>query len=188
MRARMFLIMIAALPAYLLSGFAVGDDKVPKPGTFTYRVLGLFSKDREKDLTEAFKELADIKLVSINFGDAEITVEFVPAKAFPDAKPEQVMEQLKQKLKTATHHTFSIKPRRTTSRDKLLEVTISVAGLDCKGCCLAAYEAIAGVDGVEQATASFKEGKVTALIDPAKTDRTKLEESLLKRGVQVTKP
>ena len=53
-------------------------------------------------------------------------------------------------------------------------VVIPAAGLDCKACCLAAYETISGIDGVEQATASFKEGRITALIDPLKTDRAKL--------------
>ena len=58
----------------------------------------------------------------------------------------------------------------------------------CKACSLGAYEAIAGIDGVEQATTSFKEGKVTALIEPTKTDHAKLEDGLRKRGVTVTKP
>ncbi len=35
--------------------------------------------------------------------------------------------------------------------------------------------------GVEQATASFKVGLVTAWIDPAKTDRAMLEEALRKK-------
>ena len=44
-----------------------------------------------------------------------------------------------------THHTFGVKPRRTVPRDKLQQVVIPVAGLDCKACCLAAYEAVAGM-------------------------------------------
>jgi copper chaperone CopZ len=65
---------------------------------------------------------------------------------------------------------------------------IPAAGLDCKACCLAAYEAVAAIDGVEQATASFKEGKITALIDPARTDPAKLEDALRKKGVSLGKP
>jgi hypothetical protein len=38
---------------------------------------------------------------------------------------------------------------------------------------------------VERATASFREGLVTALIDPDKIDRAKLEAALVKRGVQL---
>ena len=62
-------------------------------------------------------------------------------------------------------------------------VEIPVVGLDCKACCLAAYEAIYKLEGVERATASFKDGLVTAWIDSEKTDRTKLEAALKQRNV-----
>ena len=81
--------------------------------------------------------------------------------------------------------TFGAKPLRTTSLDKLKLIEIPVAGLDCKACSLAAYEAVYKLEGVERATASFREGKVTALIDPTKTDRAKLEAALKKREVDV---
>ena len=42
-----------------------------------------------------------------------------------------------------------------------------MAGHDCKGCNFGLYRAIASIDGVERAVASFKEGYVTAWIDPA---------------------
>ena len=172
-----------------LVGPAAADDKpVPKPERFTYKVLGLFAKDREADLREGFKELTDITLIAVNFDDGEFTVEFAPAKVFPNQKPERVVELVNDKLRQATHHTFGVKPRRTVPRDKLTPVVIPVAGLDCKACCLAAYEIVAKIDGVEQATASFKDGRVTALIDPSKTDRSALEDALRKRGVSVGKP
>ena len=184
MRVSLFIVTLLGLAP----GLSFADDKPGKPEMLTYRVTGLFSKDREKDLQEAFKELPGIALVAINFDDAEITIELIPTKVFPDAKPNQILERLDQKIRSVTKNTFALKPKRTISRDKLEEVVIVVSGLDCKACCLAAYESIAGIDGVEQATASFKEGKVTALIDPKKTDRTKLEEALRRRGVQVAKP
>jgi hypothetical protein len=62
-------------------------------------------------------------------------------------------------------------------------VEIPVVGLDCKACCLAAYEAIYRLDGVEQATASFQVGLVTAWIDPAQTNQALLEEALRKKEV-----
>ena len=58
-----------------------------------------------------------------------------------------------------------------------------IAGLDCKGCSYAAYLAVYKIEGVENATASFKEELVTAWIDPSKTDRATLEEALAKRDV-----
>jgi copper chaperone CopZ len=173
----------------LFSSPAAADDKPePKAEKITYRVVGLFSPDREKDLRAGFEELPDFKLVAVNFDDAEITVEFSPAKLWPGQKPERVTELVNDKVRAATSHTFGVKPRREVARDKLQQVVIPAAGLDCKACCLAAYEAVANVEGVYQATASFKEGRVTALFDPAKTDRAKLEDALRKKGVDLGKP
>jgi copper chaperone CopZ len=182
------LFFMAGLLAVSLPVTVAADDKPANPERITYRVLGLFSADREKDLRAAFEELPDLKLVGVNFDDAEITIEFVPGKVFPGQKPERVVELIDQQVRAQTHHTFSVKPRRTVPRDKLKPVVIPVAGLDCKACSLAAYEAVAAIDGVEQATASFKEGRITALIDPKRTDQTKLEEALRKKGVQLGKP
>ena len=177
-------VFIAFLPA-----MAAADDKpAPRPERFTYRVLGLFSRDREADLRKGFEDIPDIKLVAVNFDDAELTLEFAPAKLFPGQKPDRAVELVNDRVRQATHHTFGVKPRSTVPKDKLREVVIPVGGLDCKACCLAAYEIVAQIDGVMQATASFKEGKVTARFDPSKTDRAKLEEVLRKRGVHVGPP
>ena len=178
------------LPTVMLIGClgfrAAADDRpAPKSETITYRVTGLFSKDREADLSEAFKELPNFKVVAIDFDHAEVTLEFTPGKLFPGQKPERVTELVNDKVRSVTHATFGIKPRSTVARGKLKEVVIPVAGLDCKACCLAAYEIVAQVDGVVQATASFKDGRVTARIDPSRTDQSKLEEALRKRGVAV---
>jgi hypothetical protein len=48
-----------------------------------------------------------------------------------------------------------------------------------------AYEPIYRLEGVERATASFKEGRVTAVIDPEETSREKLETAVKQRGVQL---
>jgi hypothetical protein len=156
----------------------------------TYRLTGLFSREREKDLRAGFEELSpDFKLIAVNFDDAEITIEFSPAKLWPGQKPERVTELVNDKVRTVTHATFGVKPRRTILRDKLKQVEIVAHGCDCKACNLAAYEAVASVEGVYQATASFKDARVIALIDPTKTDKAKLEEALRKKGVKIgTKP
>lgn len=181
-------LLLAALLAGTVSAQEKAKDNPAKAVQATYRLVGLFSADREKDLRAAFEDIEDVTLVGVSFDEAEVTVEFVPAKAFPGAKPEQVLERFDQKLRTATRSTFSVKPRRTIARDKLEAIVIPAAGLDCKACCLAAYEAVAVIDGVYHATASFKEGRVTALIDPAKTDKSKLEEALRKKNVALGKP
>ena len=169
----------------LAVGVAAEDRPAQRPERITYRVTGLFSKDREADLRAAFRDLPEIKLVAVDFDHAEATLEFAPVKLFPGQKPERVTELVNDKVRSVTHATFGIKPRSAVARDQLKEVVIPVAGLDCKACCLAAYEIVAQVDGVVQATASFKDGRVTARIDPSKADQAKLEEALRKRGVAV---
>ncbi len=150
-----------------------------------HQITGLFSTEREADLRETFKELPEFKLVSIDFKNAEASFEYDSAKVFPNAKPEQVVERFDNLLRQASRHTFGIKPLRSLPKDKLTLIEIPVVGLDCKGCCLGAYDAIYRLPGVEMATASFKLGRVTALVNPEKIDRVELETALKQRGVQL---
>ena len=153
-----------------------------------HQITGLFSTDRAEDLREAFAKIPQVKLLKIDFKNAEATLEYDPTKVFPNTKPDQVLQKLDSALKMASNHTFGIKPLRTVPLEKLKWIEIPVVGLDCKACCLAAYESIYKLEGVEQATASFRDGLVTALIDPGKTDRARLEAALKKKGVQLTAP
>jgi len=164
------------------------DDKSDVPQRFKHQITGLFSTEREADLREAFETIPNIKLVAIDFANAEATLEYVPATIFRNVKPHERIGRLDNLLKTASHHTFGVKPLRSVPREKLERIEIAVAGLDCKACCLAAYEAIFRLNGVETATASFREGRVTALIDPSKTNRIRLEAALKQRGVEVKAP
>jgi len=148
-----------------------------------HRITGLFSRDREDDLRESVKRMANVALVSIDFDNGEATFEYDAAKIFKDSKPKDYLERFDNMLRSASSHTFGARPLCTTPKDKLARIEIGIAGNDCKGCNLAAYESISKIDGVEQATASFKDGKVTALIDPSKTNKSALEEALKKRQV-----
>jgi copper chaperone CopZ len=173
----------------LIIGVAAADEKnPPRPQRLTLRVTGLFAPDREKDLREDFAGVPDVKLVAVDFEFAEITVEFVPGKAFPGTAPKDFPAALDGKLGQASHHTFRVKPRSTVPRTKLKTVVIPVAGLDCKACAFGAYEAVARIDGVEQATASFKDKRVTARIDPEKTTQAALEAALRRAEVQIPRP
>jgi hypothetical protein len=157
-----------------------------EPQTFKYRVTGLFDHERENDLREAAKKMTDVSIVSIDFDVAEVTFSYDPEKLFQKGtKEKDRLERFDGLLRQASSHTFGAKPLSTTPKEKLTRVQIAVVGPDCKGCCLAAYEYVAKVDGVEQATASFKDGLVTALIDPEKTNRAALEDALKKRQVQL---
>jgi copper chaperone CopZ len=156
--------------------------------TVTHRITGLFMPTREADLRSALETMPGIEMVRLHFDYAEATFTYDPAKAFPGAKPADIIKRFDEKLRSASRHTLGVQPLTTTPKNKLKRIEIPVAGLDCKACCLAAYECIYKLEGVEQATASFKEGRVTALIDPEKTNRATLESALKGRSVTVKTP
>jgi copper chaperone CopZ len=171
----------------LFAAVPTAAEDQPKPvQPVKHRVTGLFSPDRQDDLRLLVQEkLPNIKLVSIDYENSEATFEYDADKLFDKPKPEQIIERFDNLLRTHSVSTFGIKPLCTIPKDKLTRIEIPVVGLDCKGCCLGAYDAISRVEGVERATASFKEGLVTAVIDPTKTNRMALEEALTKVGVQL---
>lgn len=171
-----------------VSSISQAEDAPAGNVTVKHQITGLFASDREQDLQAVFEKLPDIKLIKIDFENAEATVQYDPAKVFPGAKPEQIIERFDNLVRGASNHTFGVKPLRTVDREKLKRIEIAVAGLDCKACCLAAYEAIFRLKGVESATASFKEGRVTALINPEMIDKVELETALKQRGVEVKMP
>ena len=164
------------------------DETLKDVSTAKHQITGLFSVDRQKDLRDIIEKLPDFNLVSIDFEYAEVTFQYDQAKVFPGAKAEQVVERFDNLLRGSSNHTFGVKPLSTVEKDKLKRVEIPVVGLDCKACCLGAYEAVFRLKGVECATASFKEGRVTALINPDLIDRVELETALKQRGVEIKVP
>lgn len=171
-----------AVLVLLTVGPLVGAESVK------YQVLGLFMPGRDRDLRDVVGGIPEIRLVSVDYANAEATFDFDAAKVFPGAKPGEVLQRLDDRIRHASRGSFSVKPVRTMPLAKLQFVEIKVVGLDCKACSLAAYEAIYKLDGVERATASFREGRVTAHIDPKRIDRAALEAALRKRGVDVPAP
>jgi hypothetical protein len=148
-----------------------------------YRVTGLFQPDRVDDLREELKQWPDVTLVSVDYQTAEAEFKFDPTVVFPGAKPAQWVEQFNTKLRGMTRGTFGVRALSTIPREQLKLVEIPIFGLDCKGCSFAAYNAVSQLPGVEQATASFKEGRLTAWINPEETDQSKLEAALKQRRV-----
>lgn len=169
----------------LLTATSMGlaDDKADATQSTKHQVTGLFSQERVADLQKTVEKMPGLQLVSVDFATSEATFKYDPARLFPNANPEQTVEQFDNLLKQASRHTFGIKPLCKIPREKLKRVEIPILGLDCKACSLAAYEIVYRLEGVEQATASFREGLVTAWIDPEKTRPEMLEEALLKRNV-----
>ncbi len=117
---------------------------------------------------------------------AEATFEFDPAVAFPReplAKAEVHLQRFSERLRSVSKETFSVLPLRTTPLESLEWIEIPLEGLDCMACSLTVYEALMMTKGVEQATASFKEGRALVLIDPKKVDQDALWKPLRERGV-----
>lgn len=178
------------VPLVLLVGAVIAgqaEEPAAEPAPVKHRITGLFSPDRQADLREVVATLPEIKLVSIDFDRAEAAFVYDAKKAFPGAKPEQIVERLDNLLRTNSYSTFGAAPLATAPKEQWTRIEVPVAGLDCKGCCLAAYEAVYKLDGVVQATASFKDGRVVAQVAGTKTDRAALEEALQKKGIEVPK-
>lgn len=167
----------------LVGVLIVAPSAHAEPTSTNVRIAGLFSPDREKDLRELFEQWPEVKLVRIVFARSEAELSFDSEKIFPKAKPADVIARLNDRVRSLSNSTFGVKPLSEVPWDKLTLVEIPIAGLDCKACCLAAYEMVARIDGVEAATASFREGRLTATIDPTKTTKAKLEAVLKERGV-----
>lgn len=176
--------MLALTLMVIVSASLLADD-APPPGVqqVKHQVTGLFCVEREADLAELMQTIPSIKLVSVDFPSSTAVFEYDAAKVFPGAKLDQIVPRFHDMLAGPSRGSFGIKSLATIPDDKLTKIEIPVAGLDCKACSFAAYNAIARVEGVERATASFKLGTVTAMIDPAKTNREALEKMLKERGV-----
>lgn len=187
--ARFCLLVLGSGLVWLLfdcTGLVEAQEKAAEIKTFKHQITGLFCPEREQDLRALCQQkLARLKLVSIDYASAEATFAYDPAVVFPGAKPEQYVERLDNELRNASQHTFGAKPLRTIAKEKLQLVEIPIAGLDCKACSLAVYEMMARLPGVEQANASFRSGRATALIDPEKIDQARIEMALKERGVSI---
>ena len=182
----MKLILITMFSLFATTVAFAADDKPAESQPVKHRITGLFSPDREADLKKVFAEkIPEVKLVSVDFKNSEATFEYDADKLFNKPKPEQLIERFDNVLRTHTLGTFGIRAICTIPKDKLEFIEIPIVGLDCKGCCLAVYETIYKIDGVEQATASFKDGLVTARINPEKTNRAALEEALKMKHVEL---
>lgn len=152
-------------------------------------VTGFFMPERVDDFRKMMSQFPEAKLLKAEFKTAQATVAYArDSDLFRGAKPEQIVERLNSRVRQLSGHTLGLKPLSSIPREKLERVEIPIIGLDCKACSLAAYEILAGVEGVEQATASFRDGLATAWIDANKTNRAALEEALKKRGVTLASP
>jgi copper chaperone CopZ len=165
-------ICLAILLLFVPAALRAADKQPTGPQTFTHRVAGLFQPDRADELREAMKDHPRAKLDSVDYDKAQATFTYDPKQV----SAESLSGSLGGKG-------FTILPPSTSPPDKLTPIEIGVVGLDCKGCALATYWAIYKIDGVERATVNYREGRVVAVIDPAKTNRAAIEEAMKKKLV-----
>ena len=175
-------LLLSLLLLLSLSAAFAGEENV------THRVTGLFSPAREADLRAALEKVPGVKLVSVDFEHAEAVFAYDAEVAFKGTNPERIIERFDELLRNATRSTLGIAPLDATPKDKLARIEIAGTACDCKACALAAYESIFKIAGVAAATVDFKAGRIVALVDAGKTNRTALEDALKKRGVEIKTP
>jgi copper chaperone CopZ len=184
--------IFSVLAACSIATCAFADE-----ATAQYRLTGLFQPDRVADLRRQAGTLStgdkdsptEVRLVDVNYDTSVVTFAYDPAsKLFKGADAEKVRERISNLVRGASKGAFDVFLLSTLKPGQQQELRIAVAGLDCKGCVYGAYRAVAAIEGVERATVSFKEGRLTAWIDPARTNLEALVAALEKAHVDVIKP
>lgn len=182
------------LPIVLL---VIATNALAEERKVEYRLTGLFQPDRVDDLRRQAGTVvinegnppAEVKLVEVNYESAIATYAYdTESPAFKNRNPDQVLEKINNQLRHISRGSFTVTPLSTLKPDQQKQERIDVAGLDCKGCAYGAYRSIAMIDGVERAVVSFKDGHVTAWIDPSKTNRESLIKALKNAQVDVIEP
>jgi copper chaperone CopZ len=155
----------------------------PDAPTVRLQVNGLFMPQRVDAFRDALLRVPEVRLDAVDFDTATATLAYDPGGDLAGATSEQIIEHLDGRLRQASNHTLGCKPISSVPREQLERIDIPIVGLDCAACSFAVYEILARTDGVEQAQASFHDGRATAWIDPARVDRAKLLEAFTQRGV-----
>ncbi|MGZ0163683.1 MAG: DUF1592 domain-containing protein [Planctomycetales bacterium] len=171
-----------------------GEAPVEPPVTPTYevsedhavklRVIGLFMPERVDAFRKVMTEVPETFLESVDYKSAEAVLRYAPdCDLFRNAKPDQIIERLNNRVRQLSTGLFSVKILGAVSNDKLSRVEIAIKGLDCKACSLAVHDILVRVEGVEHATASFRDGMAVVWFDPARTNVDGLKKALTDRRV-----
>ncbi len=156
---------------------------------YQYRVTSYFIPERAEAIRKAFKEFHEgIAVVGMDFETATVTLRFDSEAVLGEAASrtdEHRRQALDRGLLHLTRGTINLLPPGNVPEERLKEVSIPIAGLDCIGCSYAAYEAVRRVEGVDYATASFRNGRVLARFDKERTSEDALRKALLKRRISL---
>lgn len=180
-RVRLALLMLSLVLSIVAASRA--EEKPVETVSVKFRVIGMFSPDRETDLRQAAAKMKDYTLAAVDYANSEATFSYAAAKIPKNAKPDRVQNEIDTQLKEASNHLFGILPL-IANREKLTRVEIHVGILDCKACAYGVYLTVTGVAGVEQATVA-RDGLVLAWIDAEKTNRAALIAMLKMREITV---
>lgn len=156
---------------------------------YRYRVTSYFIPERAEAIRKAFKEFHEgITVTDLDFQTGTVTLRFDSEAVLGEAanrSDEHRRHALDSGLRHLTRGTINVLPLSDLPKERLKEVSIPIAGLDCIGCSYAAYEAVRREAGVEYATASFRKGRVLARFDKERTSEAALREALLKRRISL---
>ncbi len=141
--------------------------------------------ERVETLKSLLVDFPEVAMQKVDFDTAEMTLTYDPeCELFRNANPDQLVERIHDRISQLSRSTLGAKVRSNTPRDKWERVEFPIYGLDCMACSLAVYQIMIRSEGVEQATASFREGKAVAWIDPTRIDRARLLSILNGRDVK----
>jgi len=183
------LISSLVFASLFVAGLAVDLHAAPSV-EISRRVVGLFEPSRVDDLKQLVPTLPGVELVQVDYDSTVAVWRLDPTRVMTsyNAKKPPTEEQLAQRLDhilaAASMRTFALKPLSVIPAEQATLIQLHPRILDCRGCRFAVYNSIAKFDGVVSATVG-KDGLITALIDPAKTDRQTLLATIKKvRGLE----
>lgn len=152
--------------------------------TITLRVTGLFMPECVSSFKSACADFREVALQQVDFETAEATFAYDPeCDLFRNASPEQIIERMNNRIRQLSRYLLGVQAAATIPRDQWERLEIPIVGLDCMACSFAVYEILVRIDGVQQATASFRNGVATVWIDPQNLDDAKIRSVLHERGV-----
>ncbi|MDX1947712.1 MAG: DUF1592 domain-containing protein [Pirellulaceae bacterium] len=166
----------------------------PERPTVKYRLVGLSSDERRADLADFLATAPEIRLVEIDAANHEVTLAYDFARLYPLAGPnhkvsdQQLMEAINNIVKRVSLNSFSLKPLLADARGKLAREEIAISTPDCKACRICVYQAVAKVEGVEQAAIDAQTGRLTVWLDSAKATPALVREALAKAKIELAGP
>lgn len=171
----------------------VASEELPRPNhefdgahEVRLRLLGLFIPEQLGSFRRQLEKFPEARVEAVDYETAEVTLRYAAeSDMFRNATPLQVVERLNDRIRQLSQGIFSVKPLGKVPHSDLQRIEIPIIGLDCHACSLAVHEILTQVEGVEHATASFRDGCGVAWVNPATVSRETLVQALRQRNVTI---